>query len=441
MTVSIVRDRAIDYAPCRYNGSRIWFRGPRKSLRAPYLACLGGADVYGRYLNLPFSELMTERINRPVVNLGVENAGLDAFLNDPGCLNTAAGAKVVLIQLTGSQNTSNRYYTVQVTDEWGEVITNLNERNYPFHPYGKFALVAQGADVDLPDDAVRIDLRSSKAKILARVALEDDPEGAVALQNGYKVSALGDVDVTPVVDLPMFDNDTLIGVELFEYVEDLLKDVPDVSPVAAQLQAAARVIADMVKQPEQRTQIDDFLSSTAIPDFTRFAVEESGAQRNNWVGTLVVGNYGEDFDIRTAANLVGIWANARHEVIYYVTARDADGALLDGSNRYVMRFPADALPQDVVNEFWSLTLVGFPDFMPVANPLNRHVVSSYTGVERNADGSLTLFLGPKPDPGFPEANWLPTKAGQPFSLTFRTYVPKEAVKTGEWFVPAVEKIN
>jgi hypothetical protein len=33
-----------------------------------------------------------------------------------------------------------RYYTAQICDEWGEVITNINERNFPLNPYGKFAL-------------------------------------------------------------------------------------------------------------------------------------------------------------------------------------------------------------------------------------------------------------------------------------------------------------
>ena len=51
-----------------------------------------------------------------------------------------------------------RYYTAQILDEWGEVITNLNERNYPTHPFGKFAFVAPGSTANVPADAVRIEL-------------------------------------------------------------------------------------------------------------------------------------------------------------------------------------------------------------------------------------------------------------------------------------------
>ena len=112
MTVSSTRSRRIDYAPCKYNGSRLWFRGPMRSLRSPYVACLGGSSIYGRYLEVPWSVSLHEAQSRAVVNLAVENAGLDAYLNDPGTLSTAAKAEIAFVQITGSHNTSNRYYSV-----------------------------------------------------------------------------------------------------------------------------------------------------------------------------------------------------------------------------------------------------------------------------------------------------------------------------------------
>lgn len=110
MDISAARDDVIEYAPCRYGGSRLWFRGPRRSVRSPYVACIGGCGVYGRYVRAPWPHLLEARIGRTVVNLGVENAGIDAYLNDPGALATAANARVLVIQLTGTHNTSNRFY-------------------------------------------------------------------------------------------------------------------------------------------------------------------------------------------------------------------------------------------------------------------------------------------------------------------------------------------
>ena len=35
----------------------------------------------------------------------------------------------------------DRYYTAQILNEWGEVITNIHGRDYPSHPHGKFVFV------------------------------------------------------------------------------------------------------------------------------------------------------------------------------------------------------------------------------------------------------------------------------------------------------------
>jgi hypothetical protein len=330
-----------------------------------------------------------------------------------------------------------RYSTAQILDEWGETLTNIHERNFPLQPYGKFAFVAPGSRVAIPEDAVRIELRSQKAKMLARVELQNDREGAVALQRQIRVTPLGKPKFPPALEIPAFEKPTLLGVELFDAAGDLLKSAPDVSPIAAQLQAQVREVALAAKDPAQRTAIDMFIRDQVIPRFNRFATQEAGPVRNNWLGTMVVGNYGEEFWIRSSANLIGIWANNTHEVIYFVTTRDAAGRPLDGGDTYELHFPKDALPQDVVNAFWSIHLVGVPDFMPVPNPLDRFVLSSNSNVRKNPDGSLTLVLAPEPVPGFPQANWLPTAPGKPFSLTWRTYIPKEIVRQGNWFPPAV----
>lgn len=331
-----------------------------------------------------------------------------------------------------------RYYVAQILDEWGETLTNIHERNYPLQPYGKFAFVAPGSQVAIPDDAVRIELRSQKAKMLARVELQNDRDGAVALQHQITITALGDPQFPPAVNIPMFDNAGLLGVEVFDAAEELLKSAPDVSPIAAQLQAQVRAVALAAQDPTERAAIDQTLRERVIPHFQRYATQEGGQVHNNWLGTaMILGNYGEAFWTRSGANLIGIWANNSHEVIYFIGMRDADGNPLDGSRTYLLHFPKDVLPEDVVEAFWSLHLVGVPDFLPVPNRLDRFMLSTYSNVQTNLDGSLTLVLGPEPAADFPEANWLPTPPGRPFSLNWRTYVPKEVVKRGEWFPPVV----
>ncbi|MDK3020208.1 DUF6473 family protein [Pseudodonghicola flavimaris] len=97
---------------CRYPGSNLWFRAPCAPLDEPYIAFLGGSETFGRFVPDPFPDLVDRRLGRPCLNLGCANAGLDTLLKDPGLMRIAAAADLVVLQLSGAQNLSNRYYRV-----------------------------------------------------------------------------------------------------------------------------------------------------------------------------------------------------------------------------------------------------------------------------------------------------------------------------------------
>jgi len=331
-----------------------------------------------------------------------------------------------------------RYYTAQILDEWGEVIANINERTFPSKPFGRFALVKAGSSPRIPPGAGRIELHSSKAKLLARVELKDDRDGAVRLQKAFKVTVAGKPAIKPPPAIPMFDNKELIGVEIFDQADARLASALDVSPVAAEMQQKVRAVAAYAASgKEARSAVDKLLRGKVIREFQEYAFTKSAPYRNHWVGGGQTGNYGRDFWLRTSVNFAGIWANTTDEVVYLIASRDADEKPLNGGDNYVIRFPANKLPDSVVNAYWSVILVGVPDYRVAPNPLNRFNFNNYSPLKKGADGSLTIAIGPKPPSGIPESNWLPSPDGKPFSLTFRTYVPKDAVKRGEWTLPPV----
>jgi hypothetical protein len=103
---------ALDYATCNYGGSRLLFRGPRRDTERAFVAVLGGSETYGKYVRAPYPDLLERELAMPVANLGVVNAGLDVFLNDPAIVQLAARAAVAVVQICGAQNNSNRYYSV-----------------------------------------------------------------------------------------------------------------------------------------------------------------------------------------------------------------------------------------------------------------------------------------------------------------------------------------
>jgi hypothetical protein len=334
-----------------------------------------------------------------------------------------------------------RYYTAQIMDEWGEVIANINERTFPTKPFGRFFLVKPGSKVQTPAGAGRIELHSSKAKMLARVELKGDPEGAVRLQKAFRVTVAGHPAIEKPVSISMFDNKDLIGVEIFERSGPILTSALDVAPNAAQMQQKVRTVAEYVASgTESRAAVDRLLREKVIPWFKEFATTKAAPYRNHWLGGGSSGNYGADYRLRTMCSLIGIWANTGEEAVYFGAFRDANEQPLDGGKSYVIHFPADGLPDSVVNAYWSIILVGVPDYRVVANPLKRYNLNNQSPLQKEADGSLKIAIGPKPVPGVPESNWLPSAAGKPFSLTFRTYVPKAAVLRG-WAPPAVMPVE
>ena len=341
---------------------------------------------------------------------------------------------------------SGRYYTAQIIDEWGEVIANINERSFPSQPHGKYLLVAAGQVQKPPPGVARIELHSAKAKLVARVELKGDPAGAVALQKQFKLTALGKVKVHAAVDVPMFDNRTLIGVELFDHADAILASALDTSPIAAELQQKVHMIAAVVASSAGiRSAAEQQLRDKIIPEFQDYALAKAVLHRNNWQGGPipgggVAGRFARDYCLRTMVNLTGIWANVPEEAQGYYATRDGDGETLDGGRSYVIHFAADNSPSAVVHGYWSVILVGVPGYRVVQNPLKRFALNSYSKLTKEPDGSLKIAIGPSPVAGVADSNWLPSPGGQAFSLTFRTCVPEASVLRGDWSPPPVTRV-
>ncbi len=107
-----LEEAGLSYAPCRYGTSRILFRGPRRPLDGRYIAFVGGTETYGRFIESPFPTLVEDSLGDVCVNLGMINASVDAFANEPSLLDLCRGATLNVVQVMGAQNMSNRFYTV-----------------------------------------------------------------------------------------------------------------------------------------------------------------------------------------------------------------------------------------------------------------------------------------------------------------------------------------
>lgn len=334
-----------------------------------------------------------------------------------------------------------RYYTAELLNGWGEVIVNINNRNFPKTPYGKFALVLKGTNPTIPANAVKIELPSEKAKMLARVELKGTPAVAKKLQEQFTFTVPDGIKIAPPVTIPDFTPQKPIGGEIFDNVEEVVASYPDVMPKAKEYQDKAIAIeAYRKKDDKAKAHVDEIVKTKAIPGFLAGA-KGFGTQKGGWSVSYAAGNFGDDILARDIINYGGLWANRKEEAIYFIGLIDSKGQPLTGDKVYEIRFPKDALPETVVDGFWSTTVYSVPDYRVVDNKLKRYNLNNVSGLKKNPDGSLSIWLASSLPKGAIESNWLPTPAGKGFSLNFRTYVPKKTVQDGQWFPAPIEPKN
>lgn len=101
-----------EYNLCKYGTSKLSFRGPKQRLDKPYVAIIGGAETFGKFMEAPYPVLLAEILDFPVINLGYPAAGIDVFLKDQGLVDICSKASVGIIEILSAQNQSNVFYKV-----------------------------------------------------------------------------------------------------------------------------------------------------------------------------------------------------------------------------------------------------------------------------------------------------------------------------------------
>ena len=337
-----------------------------------------------------------------------------------------------------------RYYTVQVLNGWGEVVTNINERNYPNHPYGKFAFVLKGTNPkNIPKDAQKIEIPFNKVKILARVELQKTPEEAVKLQKEFTLEVPAGIKIDQPLAIPDFTNAKPIGSDIFLNPDKVLASYPDVMPSAPQFQKTVKNISEyMQSSAEAKNYVSNIVDTKVIPEFLEMTKKGTGNEKNGWIVSYVMGNFGDDYEARDLVNYAGLWGNTAKEAIYFVGVEEGTTKqTLNGSNTYKITFSKGSLPESEVNAFWSVTLYSTPDYRLIQNSINKYGINNVTGAKTDKDRSLSIWISPVQPKGVPETNWIPSGAGKGFALTLRLYVPKQNVLNGIWYPPVIKQVK
>jgi len=179
------------------------------------------------------------------------------------------------------------------------------------------------------------------------------------------------------------------------------------------------------------------LDETLIKDFLKWKYNGKAAG-NGWNRSVNNAEWGLDYINRTGTARSNMFDNRPNETQYFYTDNTSDGKTLEGKNSYSITFPAGELPP--VQGFWSMTLYNEHHFFH-PNDLKRYSLGTKNkGLQKNADGSLTLYAGAESPGANKESNWLPAPMGT-FSLYIRAYWGKQAILDGSWKPPIIKELK
>jgi len=143
-------------------------------------------------------------------------------------------------------------------------------------------------------------------------------------------------------------------------------------------------------------------------------------------------------DSRGVAYTVGFFSPKHSGAgqFYLITFKDKGGNSLEGPNTYRLDIPANA----PVNQYWSATVYDRETHALIRNMQRVSRSSQNPGLQKNADGSVDVYFGPKAPAG-KESNWIPTRAVGEFEVLFRLYGPEKSLFDKTWKLPDIEKSN
>jgi hypothetical protein len=229
--------------------------------------------------------------------------------------------------------------------------------------------------------------------------------------------------------------------KFFDVLPTVFADAP---PMAGEEARYAQVLA-VIEAAKTDPRIKDAITKAAIAadaelikpifDFRNFGVQLP----HHWSTVLNGAAFGTDYFTRTAIAKSNILVNTAQETAYFYQDLDANGARLNGANRYTITFPKDQTPP--VNGFWSLTLYNVHHFFE-PNPIKRYSLGTKNKtLKLGPDGSLTIYVQADSPGADKESNWLPAPRGGDFSLYGRAYWPKPAITDGSWTPPPVKRVE
>ncbi len=332
-------------------------------------------------------------------------------------------------------DTGDRYYVIDVFNMWQELEHYIGRRTTGTKA-GRYVIVPPSWSGDVPSDATRLDVSTNMIWLWGRlrVAQGEDVAPLHQLQKQFTLTpASGEAKTGELPPLPAIDGDEL---GFYKHLAFALKS-NTVKPADEALFAQfARMgltkdgFDEAKLSPEMRKGVVRALADGPAVVVSSFA--STSEVRNGWNWVTGLDSFGFNYPMRAMVAGPYLGGNGEKEAMYPIRYTDADGKVLNGGNKYILKMASEP----PVDAFWSLTMYNASDKMLVENPIQRYKVGTDTqGLKKGSDGSITIAIqNGQPSDG--NVNWLPAPKGD-FYMILRMYQPGEAALSGTWQLPQV----
>lgn len=355
----------------------------------------------------------------------------------------------------------SRYYVLQLIDAWTNNFAYIGTRATGGES-GRFLFVGPDHRSEDTEGAEVIEVPTNVALIVGRIQVDgtSDLDEVRALQDRFSLRPQ-DGSALPGQGLPQGDPGVPEELRWWETVRVELAAFPPPPADEPFLAAAARLgltaeespyvdadseLRETLREGEKRGREmieelakgnnlapGEWTAATHFFDYNRHSLGPGTIDAPEWK----IEDPKVAYATRAAAARAGLFGNHGYEANYDLVFTDADGTQLSGAHAYELHLPQPP----PVRAFWSLTMYDVPDFVLVANPIDRYSIGDRTpGLEYGEDGSLTIYMqAESPGPG-KESNWLPTPPGD-FRPVMRMYWPDQPVLDGDYELPPIRRIG
>ena len=327
---------------------------------------------------------------------------------------------------------------------------------------GKFLVLPPGYAGAKPDGYIALQSDTYSGYMLFRSNLRShgdaDVQAAIAYGKRMKVYSLAQADNPPATvftDVKDIDFDSTIRYDasFFEHLDRIVQEEPWIDRDRAMIDS----LKSLGIEKGEPFKPDDAMKATMTS-----AAKEGGAwleakydaglppffsATSRWTYPAppeVIKSYADGFADMNSYPLDGRGLGYSYAYIgikrlgagqfYAISIRDKDGDPLDGGRTYRLNVPAGA----PVDQYWSVTAYDRQTHALIKNVARASRSSQIADLQKNADGSVDIWLGPTAPAGR-QANWLPTDPGRKFELMARFYAPRKEFFEKTWVLPDVEK--